>query len=123
MLALIDQNTAAQMEGSEAQSAIAQNTEAQMASDAVQQQIAANTEAQIKQMIADQMAGEEVQAQLAKASEGAKSVISLKTSLDSYHAFYLGVLAYTGGVGDTAAGAGALVSSKYPSRTTLPSAS
>ena len=54
------------------------------------------------------MASDEVQAQFAAASEGAKSVISLKTSLDSYNTFYLGLQSYTAGVSQAAAGAGEL---------------
>lgn len=39
------------------------------------------------------------------ASGGAQSVVSLKASLDSYHAFYLGLQSYTAGVSQAAAGA------------------
>ena len=46
----------------------------------------------------------------AAASEAAESVISLKASLDSYNAFYLGLLAYTGGVASAADGAAILAS-------------
>lgn len=46
----------------------------------------------------------------AAASEGAKSIISLKTSLDSYNAFYLGLITYTGGVASAADGADKLAS-------------
>ena len=42
------------------------------------------------------------------ASEGAKSLISLKTSLDSYNTFYLGLQSYTAGVSQAAVGAGEL---------------
>ena len=56
------------------------------------------------------MASDEVKAKLAAASEGAKSIISLKTSLDSYNAFYLGLLTYTNGVASAADGASALAS-------------
>ena len=38
-------------------------------------------------------------------SETAKSITALKTSLDSYHAFYLGLLTYTEGVASAADGA------------------
>ena len=56
------------------------------------------------------MASDEVQSKLAAASEGAKSIISLKTSLDSYNTFYLGLLTYTGGVASAADGADKLAS-------------
>ena len=47
-------------------------------------------------------------ASLDETSESAKSVISLKASLDSYNAFYLGLQSYTAGVSQAAAGAGEL---------------
>ena len=43
-------------------------------------------------------------------SESAKSITALKTSLDSYNAFYLGLLAYTDGVASAADGANKLAS-------------
>ena len=43
-------------------------------------------------------------------SESAKSISALKTSLDSYNAFYLGLITYTGGVASAADGAEKLVS-------------
>ena len=51
------------------------------------------------------MASDEVQSKLKAASEGAKTIISLKASLDNYNTFYLGLIAYTNGVGDAAKGA------------------
>ena len=42
------------------------------------------------------------------AAEGAKTILALKDSLDSYHTFYLGLQSYTAGVADAAAGAGTL---------------
>ena len=41
-------------------------------------------------------------------SEGAKPIAALKSSLDSYNTFYLGLQSYTAGVADAAAGATAL---------------
>ncbi|MBR3268961.1 MAG: hypothetical protein IKI58_09635 [Oscillospiraceae bacterium] len=87
-----------------------QNTKAQMQSDAVRQTIAQNTEAQIQKAIADTMAGDEVQQKLSAASEGAKSLISLKTQLDSYNTFYVGLQQYTAGVASAADGAESLKS-------------
>ena len=107
---LIAQNIEAQMASEEVKELMAQNTEAQMASEKVKALIAQNTEAQVQKAIADSMAGDEAQAQLAKASEGAKKVIPLKTSLDSYNSFYIGLKAYTAGVGEAANGADALSS-------------
>lgn len=54
------------------------------------------------------MASDSVQQQLKSASEGAKSIISLKTSLDSYNSFYLGLIAYTDGVSSAEIGAAQL---------------
>lgn len=103
--ATIASNVTAQMESSEIQATIASNTEAQMASESIQATIAQNTETKVQQTISENMASEEVQSQLAAASEGAKKIISLKTSLDSYNAFYLGLRSYTDGVDSAAAGA------------------
>ena len=107
---LIAQNIEAQMASEEVKKLMAQNIEAQMASEKVKALIAQNTEAQVQKAIADNMAGEEVQAKLAEASEGAKKVIALKTSLDSYNSFYNGLKAYTAGVGEAAKGADTLSS-------------
>ncbi len=90
------------------QDTIAANVSEQMQSDAIKQTIAQQTELQIQKIISEQMASDTVQAQLAAAAEGAKSVIALKSSLDSYNAFYLGLQSYTAGVADAAAGAGTL---------------
>lgn len=98
-------NVNAQMESSEIQATVALNTEAQMTSESVHATIAQNTETKVQQTISENMASEEVQSQLAAASEGAKKIISLKTSLDSYNAFYLGLRSYTDGVDSAAAGA------------------
>ena len=95
----------AKMASDEVQALIAQNVEAQMASEEIQSAIADNTEAQAQKAIADTMAGSEVQGKLAAAAEGAKSVIALKTSLDQYNAFYLGIQSYTAGVDAAANGA------------------
>lgn len=80
----------------------------QMQSDEIQALIASNTELQVQQAISDTMSSDAVQAQLSAAAEGAKSVIALKSSLDSYNAFYLGLITYTSGVSSAAAGANEL---------------
>lgn len=80
----------------------------QMASPEVQTLIAQQVELQVQQAIAQAMSSEAVQAQLAAAAAGAQSVIALKTSLDSYNAFYLGLLSYTAGVDSAALGASEL---------------
>ena len=98
----------AQMAGEAVKSMIESQTEAQMASDEIKATIENATEAKIQELINENMNSEEVQKQLAKAAEGAKSIIALKSSLDDYNAFYLGVLAYTGAVDQAASGAGEL---------------
>ena len=80
----------------------------QMQSDEIQALIASNTELQVRQAISKAMSSDAVQAQLSAAAEGAKSVIALKSSLDSYNAFYLGLITYTSGVSSAAAGANEL---------------
>ena len=85
-----------------------QSVEEQMQSDEIQALIASNTELQVQQAISEAMSSDAVQAQLSAAAEGAKSVIALKSSLDSYNAFYLGLITYTSGVSSAAAGANEL---------------
>ena len=80
----------------------------QMQSGEIQALIASNTELQVQQAISEAMSSDAVQAQLSAAAEGAKSVIALKSSLDSYNAFYLGLITYTSGVSSAAAGANEL---------------
>ena len=108
--ALIETNTTAKMESDEIKAAVKANTDAQMQTEAVQKTISDNVELQVKQAISENMASDEVQAKLTAASEGAKSIIALKTSLDSYNAFYLGLLTYTEGVASAADGAATLAS-------------
>ncbi len=108
--AQIAETVEAQMGTADIQALIEGKVNEQMASDAVRETIAANTELQVQKAIADNMAGDEVQSQLTAASEGAKAVIALKQSLDTYNVFYLGVQAYTAGVAEAAGGAGQLKS-------------
>lgn len=88
-----------------------------MAEKDIQQLIEQNTEAQIQKVISENMASEEVQSKLAAASEGAKSVIALKTSLDDYNSFYLGLMKYTAGVAQAASGASDLKNGAMNCRT------
>lgn len=83
----------------------ASKTEEQMATDEINGLISTNTDMQVEKAISDTMASPEIQAQLEAASEGAEAVIALKSSLDSYNGFYLGVLTYTSGVSAAASGA------------------
>ena len=98
----------AQMQSEAVQSKLASALDAQMAEPTVQAIIDQNTEEQVQKLIAEHMASDEVQAKLAAASDGAKQLISLKASLDSYNAFYLGLNSYTAGVDRAAAGAATL---------------
>ena len=108
ILQRIEDKTTEQMASESVQAMISANVDEQMRSDTIKEMIATNTEVQVQKAISDNMASDEVQAQFAAASEGAKSVISLKTSLDSYNTFYLGLRSYTAGVSQAAAGAGEL---------------
>lgn len=98
------------MSSEEIVSSIGNAVDKQMKSDSIKKTISDNVELQIKKAIAENMASKEVQAKLKSASEGSKQIISVKTSLDSYNAFYLGVIAYTGGVDSAAKGASKLSS-------------
>ncbi|MCM1133659.1 MAG: hypothetical protein NC340_09345 [Ruminococcus flavefaciens] len=81
------------------------NTDTQMKSDDVQSAISEQTELQVQKLIAENMSSDEVQGKLASASSGVQSLISLKSQLDSYNAFYSGLLSYTDGVSQAADGA------------------
>lgn len=106
---LINEQTEAKMQSKEVQLLIEAETGKQMKSDKVRQLIAENTELQVQKKISEVMASDEIQNQLQAASEGAKAVIGLKASLDSYNSFYLGIIAYTNGVSTAAEGAKTLL--------------
>ena len=103
--AKITENTDAQMESDTVKATIAENTDAQMKTEDIQKTISQQIELQVKKAISENMASDTVQSQLTAASEGAKTLISLKASLDDYNAFYLGLQSYTQGVDTAAAGA------------------
>ena len=102
---LIASQIQSQMESQEIQATISAKTEEQMDSKAIQSTISQNVESQVQKAISEAMASDEVQQKLQAASEGAKAVIALKSSLDSYNTFYLGLLQYTDGVSTAASGA------------------
>lgn len=104
----ITENIDTQMNSEAVQATITENTDAQMQTEAIQATIQQQTELQVQKAISENMASDAVQSQLKKASEGAQTLIALKASLDDYNTFYLGLLTYTGGVDDAAAGANAL---------------
>ena len=104
----ITENIDTQISSETVQATITENTDAQMQTEAIQATIQQQTELQVQKAISENMASDAVQSQLKKASEGAQTLIALKASLDDYNTFYLGLLTYTGGVDDAAAGANAL---------------
>ena len=94
----------AQMASETVKNTIKAQTDAQMKTEKVQATISQNVELRVKKAIAENMASDEVQKQLQAASEGSKTLIALKASLDDYNAFYLGLLDYTAGVDEAAEG-------------------
>lgn len=106
--AVISANTDAQMDTDDVKALISATITEKMNSDEIAALIAQNGEAQVQKAISENMASETVQSQLAAASEGAQRIISLKTSLDQYNAFYLGLIGYTAGVSQAVSGAGGL---------------
>lgn len=104
----IAQQTDAQMTAGDIQALISSTVSEKMESEEAKALIEQNTETQVQLAISENMASEEVQSKLTAASQGAQSLISLKASLDSYNAFYLGLQSYTAGVDQLAAGAGSL---------------
>lgn len=104
----ITENIDTQISSEAVQATITENTDAQLQAEAIQATIQQQTELQVQKAISENMASDAVQSQLKKASEGAQTLIALKASLDDYNTFYLGLLTYTGGVDDAAAGANSL---------------
>lgn len=98
----------AQMASETVKNTIKAQTDAQMRTEKVQATISQNVELQVKKAVAENMASDEVQKQLQAASEGSKTLIALKASLDDYNAFYLGLLDYTAGVDEAAEGSNEL---------------
>ncbi len=97
-----------QMQSESVLAIVAQQTESQMASDTVTALIEENTENQVQLLVEQNMQSETVQAQIAAACEQGTSLVTLKAQLDSYNTFYSGLIAYTNGVSDAAAGAAQL---------------
>lgn len=86
------------------------NTNEQMQSAEIKAAIDEQVGLQIQKAISENMASDEVQSKLSAASAGAQSLISLKSQLDSYNAFYIGLRTYTDGVSQAATGASKLSS-------------
>lgn len=102
--------TKQEMEKETALNLIEENVESKMQSEEVQALIKKNVDYQIQVAIDTAMQSEEVQGQLSAASLGAQKIISLKTSLDSYNTFYVGLKEYTSGVDSASSGAGEILS-------------
>lgn len=98
----------AQMASESIQQTIATTVEMQMQTDAVQAVIAQNVQAQIQTAVSENMSSSAVQSQLSAAASGAKTLSSLKASLDGYNTFYQGLQTYTAGVDSAANGTTAL---------------
>ena len=104
----INATVEAQMASETVKNTIKAQTDAKMQTEKMQAAISQNVELQVKKAIAENMASDEVQKQLQAASEGSKTLIALKASLDDYNAFYLGLLDYTAGVDEAAEGSNEL---------------
>lgn len=104
----INATVEAQMASETVKNTIKAQTDAQMRTEKVQAAISQNVELQVQKAIAENMASDAVQKQLQAASEGSKTLIALKASLDDYNAFYLGLLDYTAGVDEAAEGSNEL---------------
>lgn len=102
--------TKQEMEKETALNLIEENVESKMQSEEVQALIKKNVDYQIQVAIDTAMQSEEVQGQLSAASLGDQKIISLKTSLDSYNTFYVGLKEYTSGVDSASSGAGEILS-------------
>lgn len=102
---MISQKVDEQMETEQIKNTIRTNTDLKMEEADIKALIEQKTKAQIQKIASENMKSEEVQSKLAAASEGAKSIISLKTSLDDYNTFYMGLHSYTAGVAQAAGGA------------------
>lgn len=103
--ALVEQ----QMQAGEGKAQVEANVAVTLQSDDIKNKIADNVNLEIQKMIAKEMEeNPEVQETLNAASAGAKAIIDLKASLDSYNVFYKGLQSYTAGVAEAANGAGEL---------------
>lgn len=96
------------LESEQGKALIKNSTDAQMETDAVKATINTQIENQIETYVTAGMQSEEVQNELAKASAGLQTIAGLKTSLDSYNKFYMGLASYTDGVKSAADGASKL---------------
>ena len=118
--ALISKTVSEKMSSDEVTALIESTLTEKMSSDDVTSLIDQKTEEQISLLVEQQMAAPEVQQKILEATQtasaGAVSIRSLKQQLDSYNAFYTGLLTYTAGV-DSAASGAALLQGNLPALT------
>ena len=92
------------MESDEIKQLIASKIEETMASDEIVAKIEELTNLKVQELIAGAMQSDEVQNKFAEAEAGLKALVELKSSLDSYDAFYNGLMTYTNGVASVTEG-------------------
>ena len=92
------------MESDEIKQLIASKTEETMTSDEIAAKIGELTNIKVQELIARAMQSDEVQNKFAEAEAGLKAMVELKSSLDSYDAFYNGLMTYTNGVASVTEG-------------------
>lgn len=110
--AQVEAQVKAQLGESADKATISAAVEQQMAAENIQEMIGQNTEEQVQALIEQNLASEEVQQQISQSSSQyqatRQALESLKTQLDSYNAFYTGLVAYTDGAAAAADGAAQL---------------
>ena len=96
------------MESEEIKQLMASKIEETMASEEITSKIEELTNLKVQELVAQAMQSDEVQNKFAEAEAGLKAIVELKSSLDSYDAFYNGLMTYTNGVASVTEGAGTL---------------
>ncbi len=118
--ALISKTVSEKMSSDEVTALVESTLMEKMSSTEVTSLIDQKTEEQIDLLVQQQMAAPEVQQKILEATQtasaGAAGIRSLKQQLDSYNAFYTGLLTYTAGV-DSAASGAALLQGSMPALT------
>lgn len=110
--AQVEAQVKAQLGESADKATISAAVEQQMAAENIQEMIGQNTEEQVQALIEQNLASAEVQQQISQSisqyQATCQALESLKTQLDSYNAFYTGLVAYTDGAAEAAEGAAQL---------------
>jgi putative membrane protein len=97
--ATISKNVEEQMASDDIKATISKNVEEQMNTDTIKATINENVKTQKQNLIDQNMASDTVTKQITESlSDGAKSIVELKASLDQYKVFYNGLKDYTAGV-------------------------